>query len=140
NVNTLTKMEVESTLTFIPTNKGKTPEHIILLVNKELLDYDQSFDVTENVLDKNNRNNADETEKDILADIHNNLTFTLTRVNTIEAVLNISSISSEQAKIINSNSLKDPIDEMDEDSDQNLKLIHQNPLFVNRKPKSLNSN
>ncbi|CAI2183665.1 12373_t:CDS:1, partial [Funneliformis geosporum] len=87
---------------------------------------------------------ADETEKDIvhhqnkyqlsqldtiltqinnvsqqLADIHNNLAFTLTRVNTIEAVLNISSISPEQAKIINSNPLKDPIDEMDKDFDQN---------------------
>ncbi|CAI2186137.1 11975_t:CDS:2, partial [Funneliformis geosporum] len=86
---------------------------------------------------------ADETEKDIvrhqnkyqpsqldailtqinnvsqqLADIHNNLAFTLTRVSMIEAVLNISSISPEQAKIINSNPLKDPIDEMDENGDQ----------------------
>ncbi|CAI2187990.1 16407_t:CDS:1, partial [Funneliformis geosporum] len=54
-----------------------------------------------------------------LADIHNYLAFTLTRINMIEAVLNISSISPEQAKIINSNPFKDPIDDMDEDSDQN---------------------
>ncbi|CAI2192465.1 11748_t:CDS:2, partial [Funneliformis geosporum] len=162
-----TDMEVENTSTSIPNDKGKAPENIILSVNKETLDYDQSFDVAENILDKNNGNNAfhfkretggytlddsihtsgpwaDETEKDIvrhqnkyqpsqfdailiqinnvsqqLADIYNNLAFTLTRINMIEAVLNISSILPKQAKIINSNPLKDPIDEMDEDLDQN---------------------
>ncbi|CAI2186364.1 14309_t:CDS:2 [Funneliformis geosporum] len=184
-------MEVEITSTSILTDKGKAPENIISPINKESLDYNQSFDIAENMLDKNNGNNAlhfkcetgptifffhycdsqkssagsnkenylgntlddsihtsgswaDETEKDFihhqykyqpsqldailtqinnvsqqLADIHNNLTFILTRVNTIETILNISSISPEQAKIINSNLLKGPIDDMDEDSDQN---------------------
>ncbi|CAI2184487.1 9370_t:CDS:1, partial [Funneliformis geosporum] len=58
NVNTLTDIGVESTSTFILTNKGKASELIISLVNKESLDYDQSFDIAENMLDKNNRNNA----------------------------------------------------------------------------------
>ncbi|CAI2188206.1 6732_t:CDS:1, partial [Funneliformis geosporum] len=51
-------MKVESTSTSIPTDKGKAPEMHISLVNKEPLDYDQSFDVAENMLDKNNGNNA----------------------------------------------------------------------------------
>ncbi|CAI2194112.1 9538_t:CDS:1, partial [Funneliformis geosporum] len=58
NINTLTDMKVESTSTFILTDKNKAPEHIISSVNKESLDYDQFFDVAENILDKNNGNNA----------------------------------------------------------------------------------
>ncbi|CAI2196287.1 565_t:CDS:2, partial [Funneliformis geosporum] len=162
NFSTPTNMEVENTSTSIPTDKGKAPEINIPSVNKEPLDYDQSFDVAENMLDKNNGNNAlhfgRETEAPIffafcaadiflpnkpnkekcnnvydlfnrpqfptftgatLAYIHNNLAFTLTRVSTIEAVLNISSISPEQAKIINSNPFKDQIDKMDKNIDWN---------------------
>ncbi|CAI2184669.1 10220_t:CDS:1, partial [Funneliformis geosporum] len=53
-----TDMDVESTSTSLPTNKDKTPENIIPPVNKEPLDYDQSFNIAENMLDKNNGNNA----------------------------------------------------------------------------------
>ncbi|CAI2196061.1 987_t:CDS:2, partial [Funneliformis geosporum] len=53
-----------------------------------------------------------------LADIHNQLCFTLTRVNTIETVLNITSISPEQVDIINNNKYKNPLDEMEEEDNE----------------------
>ncbi|CAI2182649.1 12795_t:CDS:2, partial [Funneliformis geosporum] len=71
---------------------------------------------------------TDETEKNILINIYNNLTFTLIRVNTIEVVLNISFILSEQVKIINSNLFKDLIDDMDEDT-QVTKLQLENSIL-----------
>ncbi|CAI2201738.1 14480_t:CDS:1, partial [Funneliformis geosporum] len=52
NLNIPTDMEVESTSTSILTNKGKASENIIPPVNKEPLDYDQSFDASENMLEK----------------------------------------------------------------------------------------
>ncbi|CAI2183293.1 20335_t:CDS:2, partial [Funneliformis geosporum] len=53
-----------------------------------------------------------------LADIHNQLGFTLTKVNTIETVLNITSISPEQADIINNNKYKNPLDDMEEEDNE----------------------
>ncbi|CAI2195017.1 2743_t:CDS:2, partial [Funneliformis geosporum] len=53
-----------------------------------------------------------------LADIHNQLGFTLTRVNTIETVLNITSISPEQADIINNNKYKNSLDDMKEEDNE----------------------
>ncbi|CAI2199895.1 15301_t:CDS:2, partial [Funneliformis geosporum] len=53
-----------------------------------------------------------------LADIHNQLGFTLTRVNTIETVFNITSIFPEQAEIINNNKYKNPLDDMEEENNE----------------------
>jgi hypothetical protein len=53
-----------------------------------------------------------------LADIQNQLGFTLTRVNTINTVLNITSISPEQADIINNNKYKNPLDDMEEEDNE----------------------
>ncbi|CAI2192420.1 7051_t:CDS:2, partial [Funneliformis geosporum] len=53
-----------------------------------------------------------------LANIHNQLGFTLTRVNTIETVLNITSIFPEQADIINNNKYKNPLDDMEEENNE----------------------
>ncbi|CAI2194053.1 20194_t:CDS:2, partial [Funneliformis geosporum] len=66
---------------------------------------------------------TDEIEEDITHLHYNNLSFTLTKVNTIEIVLNITSISFEQAKIINFNLFKDLSDKMDDDYEQNKVII-----------------
>ncbi|CAI2187368.1 8917_t:CDS:2 [Funneliformis geosporum] len=97
-------MKVEATSTSSPQDKGKGPEQIITPVKNIPIDLDQSFDAAENMLDNTQQKNT--------------LHFEHETVNTIETVLNITSISPEQADIINNNKYKNPLDDMEEEDNE----------------------
>ncbi|CAI2184571.1 12121_t:CDS:2, partial [Funneliformis geosporum] len=122
NENTPTNIEVETTSTSSSQDKGKGPEQIIP---------PSWADETEAELSHHHDNKYQPSPLDSistqlinisqqLADIHNQLSFTLTRVNTIETVLNITSISPEQADIINNNKYKNPLDDMEEKDNEDV--------------------
>ncbi|CAI2180396.1 14914_t:CDS:2, partial [Funneliformis geosporum] len=113
-------MEVKVTSTSSSQDKGKGPEQIIPPswadeTEAELFrHHDNKYQPS--LLDSISTQLVNISQQ--LADIHNQLGFTLTRVNTIETVLNITSISPEQADIINNNKYKNPLDDMEKEDNE----------------------